>query len=130
MPCCADDEGIDVHADHGKVAPAVAVDVTGCGCGGRIGSHDITTNVPHRNASKRGTPNETIAATNALDNNEGERAHAKGFCDAIETCREELEGGTGDTQSLEDTGSVVSDDVDLIFVSDVDLSPYRVGLLQ
>lgn len=116
MPSGADNERVDVNADHREIAPAVAVDSAGSSSGSRIGSHHVSANVPHGNAAKGRAPDKTLATANTLNYDKGEGAHAEGLCDTVEAGGEELQGGSGDTQSLEDAGSVVCDNVDLTTV--------------
>lgn len=114
LPGGADDERVDVHAHHSEVAPAVAVD---CACGGRsgrIGFHHVPANVPHGDAAERSAPDETLAATNTFNDDEGECAHAKRLRDTVEAGGEQLERSTGDAEGFENAGSVVGDDVDLL----------------
>ena len=118
LPCCANDECIDVHAHHGQVAPTVTVDSASGSSGGGIGFHDVSANVPHGNTAQCGAPDETLAAADTLDDDEGECAHAECFGDAVEASGEEFERGTRDAKSFKDSGGVVGDDVDLMMVSD------------
>ena len=92
LPSGADDEGVDVHAHHGEVAPAVAVDGASSGCRGWVGPHHVAANVPHGDAAEGGAPDETLATANALNHHEGKGAHPKGLGDAVEAGGEELEG--------------------------------------
>jgi hypothetical protein len=114
LPSGANDERVDVHTHHSKVAPAIAVNGA-CGSGsGRVGFHDVPADVPHGDASQCGAPDESLTATNTFNDDEGEGAHAKGLCDAIEAGGEELEGCAGDTKGFKDARGVVGDDVDLV----------------
>ena len=92
LPGGADDEGIDVHAHHGEVAPAVAVDGASGGCRGWVGPHHVAADVKHGKAAEGGAPDETLATANALNHDEGEGAHPEGFGDAVDARGEELEG--------------------------------------
>lgn len=118
LPGSADNKRVDVHAHHREVAPAVPIDSASCCGGGRVCFHDIPADVPHRDAAKCGTPDKTLATTNTLNDDECECTHAKGLCNAVEAGREELEGGSRDTEGFEDAGCVVGDDVDLYLISD------------
>ena len=122
LPRRTDDERVDVHAHHGEVTPAVAIDGAGCCGGGGVGLHDVPADVPHGYAAKGGAPDETFAATDAFDDDEGECAHAERLRDAVEAGGEEPEGSAGDTEGFEDTGSVICNDVDLSLVSDDEVS--------
>lgn len=49
-----------------------------------------TSNVEHGNASKRRAPDQTFASSHALDDDNGERYHAKRLCYPIEASAEEF----------------------------------------
>ena len=118
LPCRADDERVHIYTHHGQVTPTVTVDRTSSSSGGRIGFHDISADVPHGNAAKRSTPDETFAATDTFNDDKSESTHAKGLCDAVETSGEELKRSTRDTERFKDARSVVGNDVNLIVISD------------
>ena len=112
LPSGADDEGIDVDGGHGEVAPSVPLGVTGGGGGGRVGSQDVAADVPERDRAKEGAPDETLATTNALNDEEGEGEHAERLKDAVQSRGEELVAGAGDAEGLKDARGVVGDDID------------------
>ena len=65
-----------------------------------------------RNAAKSSTPKQTISAADLFDDIEGECAHSESLSDSVEASGEELGGCACDAKGLEDSGSVICDNVD------------------
>lgn len=112
LPGSADDEGVDVHTGHGEVSPSITLGHALSSSTGGISAEDIATEVPHGQAAEDSTPDETLATTDTLDDEEGEGEHSEGLEAAVQTGAEETVAGTCDAESLEDAGRVVGDDVD------------------
>lgn len=117
LPRRANDERVDVYAHHGEVAPTITVNITRSSSSSRIGFHDVSTDVPHRDAAKRSAPNEALATANTFNDDERKGTHAERLRNTIESGREELQGGARDTESFEDAGGVIRDDVDLVWLT-------------
>jgi len=67
LPRSTVDEAIQVHAHHGEVACARALDIASLGGGCGIVEEDVAADVPHWQRSDEGTVDETIATTELLD---------------------------------------------------------------
>jgi hypothetical protein len=71
----------------------------------------ISTDVQHRDAAKCCTPEQTLSASDFLDDVEGECTHAKSLRNAVEAGGEKLRRGSRDAQCFEDPGRIIGDDV-------------------
>jgi hypothetical protein len=71
----------------------------------------ISTDVQHRDAAKCCTPEQTLSASDFLDDVEGECTHAKSLRNTVEAGGEKLGRGSCDAHSLEDSRSIIGDDV-------------------
>ena len=112
MPSSANNKGVEVDGCHGEVAPSATSRHARRGGSARVVLQDVTAEVKHGDAAQDGTPDEALAAADALDNDKGESDHTKGLEATIETGREQLGTGACDSQGLKDARRVVGNDVD------------------
>lgn len=111
LPRSTVDEAIQVDANHRKVAPATSGAVAGSEGAGGIGFKDVPANIPHRQAADESAVDQTIPATNLLNEPEREDNHTEGLRNAVEAGCKEFGRSAGDAKGLEDTRRVIGDDL-------------------